>query len=178
MAGESDRALPLPIFDPSPRVLIVTSPYYGDIAAALEAGARKTLALVEASVDVISVPGALEIPGAIQAARDSFDGFVALGCVVRGETSHFDIVAGESARGLMELSLSGLAVGNGILTVENLDQALVRARDLDKGGGAAEASLHLIAAARRFRNPGSGRVPVSTPDIQIAGAPSDSTGRA
>lgn len=178
MAGESDRALPLPIFDPAPRVLIVASPYYGDIAAALESGARKTLALTQASVDLIAVPGALEIPGAIQAARDSYDGFVALGCVIRGETSHFDIVAGESARGLMALNLSGLAVGNGILTVENLDQALVRARDLDKGGGAAEAALHLIAAARRFKSPGAERAPVSTPDIQIAGALGDSTGRA
>lgn len=172
MAGESDRALILPVFDPPPRMLIVTSPYYGDVASALEAGARTMLATTEAHVDMVAVPGALEIPGAIRAAHQHYDGFVALGCVIRGETSHYDIVAGESARGLMDLTLQGYAVGNGILTVENLAQALARAKDQDKGGGAAEAALHLIALARRFRThrsparPGAAPAP---PDIQIAG---------
>ncbi|MEM9047641.1 MAG: 6,7-dimethyl-8-ribityllumazine synthase [Pseudomonadota bacterium] len=179
MAGESDRALILPVFDPPPRVLIVTSPYYGDVATALETGARAVLERAEAHIDILAVPGALEIPGAIRTALRHFDGFVALGCVIRGETAHFDIVAGESARGLMALTLQGHAVGNGILTVENLAQALVRARDQDKGGGAAEAALHLIAAARRFRTHPTPNVPSperAAPDILIADAPQAGSG--
>ncbi|WP_421791720.1 6,7-dimethyl-8-ribityllumazine synthase [Hyphobacterium sp.] len=134
-----------------PRILIVVAPYYNEISDALLAGAKA--ALGEAEVEIVEVPGALEIPGAIATAvksRARFDGFVALGCVIRGETSHYDYVAGESARALMDLTLEGIAVGNGILTVENRDQAMVRARDKDKGGDAAKAALAMIALRERF----------------------------
>ena len=175
MAGESDRALALPLFDPAPRVLIVTSPYYTEIAAALEAGARAMLGRAEAAVDLVAVPGALEIPGAIAQAGQRYDGFVALGCVIRGETAHFDIVAGESARGIMDLTLKGYAIGNGILTVDTMDQALVRAKDQDKGGGAAEAALHLIGLARRFR---ARSFDAGGPDILMAGDAGSGAGTA
>jgi 6,7-dimethyl-8-ribityllumazine synthase len=175
MAGTSDSAPTQLRFDLPPRVLLVVSPYYTEIAAALEAGARAVLERAGAGVDRIDVPGALEIPGAIVQAGQTFEGYVALGCVIRGETAHYDIVAGESARGLMDLTLKGYAIGNGILTVETMDQALVRARDQDKGGGAAEAALHLIALARRFRtrSPRGGEG-----DILMAGSPGQGTGSA
>ena len=100
------------------------------------------------------MPGALEVPGAIAMAAESgrYDGFVALGVVIRGETYHFEIVAGESARGIMALTMDGLAVGNGILTVENEAQAIVRAdpRQLNKGAGAAEAAIALLALREKF----------------------------
>lgn len=134
-----------------PRILIVTAPYYKDVSDALLAGAN--IPLSECEVEIAEVPGALEIPGAIATAvksRARFDGFVALGCVIRGETSHYDYVAGESARALMDLTLEGLAIGNGVLTVENRDQAMVRARDKDKGGDAARAVLAMIALRERF----------------------------
>jgi 6,7-dimethyl-8-ribityllumazine synthase len=102
----------------------------------------------------VTVPGALEVPGAIAAAADTdaFDAFIALGVIIRGETYHFEVVSNESARGIMDLTLAGLAIGNGILTVENEAQALVRAdpEQLDKGGGAAEAALSLFSLQRRF----------------------------
>lgn len=132
----------------APRVLIVESPYYQEVAAALIAGASATLEAAGAEVERIAVPGALEIPGAIALAMRGgrYDGFVALGCVIRGETSHYDIVAGESARGLMDLTLQGAAIGNAILTVESRDQAMVRAdpKQKNKGGDAAEACLRMI----------------------------------
>ncbi|GIX14235.1 MAG: 6,7-dimethyl-8-ribityllumazine synthase [Paracoccaceae bacterium] len=156
MAGQGDRIRTGLVLDPPPQVLLVVAPYYAEIAAALDAGARAMLARTGARVDRIDVPGALEIPGAIALAARHYEGFVALGCVIRGETSHYDIVAGESARGLMELTLRGLAIGNGILTVDNPDQAMRRARDQDKGGDAAAAALQLIALARRF---GAPRIP-------------------
>ena len=138
------------------RVLIVTSPYYTHIAEELEAGALAALNAAGAIVERVEVPGALEIPAAIAMAEEAdagYDGYVALGCVIRGETTHYDIVAGESARALMALSVGeGLAIGNGVLTVENEAQALRRARasELDKGGGAAKACLAMIALRRRF----------------------------
>jgi 6,7-dimethyl-8-ribityllumazine synthase len=104
----------------------------------------------------MTVPGALEIPGAIKLAAGSYDGFVALGCVIRGETYHFEIVANESARGIMDLTVrDGLAVGNGILTVEDEDQALVRARAEKggKGGDAARACLSLMSLKASFAKP-------------------------
>jgi 6,7-dimethyl-8-ribityllumazine synthase len=104
----------------------------------------------------VSVPGALEIPAAIKFAAGCFDGFIALGCVIRGETHHFEIVANESARGLMDLMLrEGLCIGNGILTVEDEEQAVVRARpnEDDKGGDAARACLALMALKSRFDTP-------------------------
>lgn len=135
-------------------VLIVESRFYKDIADELLTGTRQALGEVGASSELLSVPGALEIPGAISFAKaGGYDGFVALGCVIRGETSHYDIVAYESARGLQDLALrDGLAIGNGILTVENREQAFVRARhdQKNKGRDAAEACLAMIGVKQRF----------------------------
>jgi 6,7-dimethyl-8-ribityllumazine synthase len=138
----------------SPNILIVEARFYSHISDALLDGAMAALEKAGASFERITVPGALEIPAAIafaakagEGAGKSVDGYVALGCVIRGETYHFEIVAGESARGLMNLGLThGLCIGNGILTVENEEQALARAaRDqLDKGGDAARAALALV----------------------------------
>jgi 6,7-dimethyl-8-ribityllumazine synthase len=133
------------------RVLIVEARFYPEISDALYDGAAAALGEVE--TDRVTVPGALEIPAAIRLAAGRYDGFIALGCVIRGETYHFEIVANESARGLMDLGVrDGLCIGNGILTVENEDQAFRRARpdELDKGGDAARACLALIALKRRF----------------------------
>ena len=134
------------------RVLIVEARFYPEISDALLEGAVSALGS-EVVTDRVTVPGALEIPGAIRLAAGRYDGFVALGCVIRGETHHFEIVANESARGLMDLMVrDGLCIGNGILTVEDEAQALHRARagELDKGGDAARACLALIALKRRF----------------------------
>lgn len=141
------------------RVLVVEARFYDDIADELLAGAKAVLEAEQASVTVVTVPGALEIPGAIAivteaaAARGQpFDAVVALGCVIRGETGHYDIVAGESARALMDLSVDlRLPIGNGILTVENDEQARARASrsEMDKGGGAAEAALAVLRIKRR-----------------------------
>lgn len=136
------------------RVLIVEGRFYDEIQDALLEGARTVLADCGADAEVVSVPGALEVPGAIAVAEagGGWDGYVALGCVIRGETHHFEVVANESARGLMELTLRGLAVANGILTVEDGEQAWARARatEGDKGGAAARACLDMIALKRRF----------------------------
>jgi 6,7-dimethyl-8-ribityllumazine synthase len=144
----------------NPRILIVEARFYEHISDALLDGATAALGAAGARFERLSVPGALEIPPAIAfAARageedaQPFDGYVALGCVIRGETYHFEIVAGESARGLMELGVNRhLCIGNGILTVENEDQALARAaRDqLDKGGDAARACLALMNVRARM----------------------------
>ena len=135
------------------RVLIVEARYYAHLNDMLLQGAREALDGHE--VEVLTVPGALEVPGALSLAADSgrYDLYVALGVVIRGETYHFEIVAGESARGIMALTMDGLAVGNGILTVENEAQALVRANPAqkDKGGEAAKAALALLALRERFR---------------------------
>ena len=139
-----------------PRILIVESRYYDHIATSLLDGATAALDLAKAQFERITVTGALEIPPAILFASQSdrsYDGYVALGCVIRGETWHFEIVAGESARGLMDLGLQySLCIGNGILTVENEKQAEVRARrdGGDKGGDAARACLSLIETRTRF----------------------------
>ena len=132
------------------RILIVEARFYAHLNDLLVAGAKA--ALSDHEIDVVTVPGALEIPGAIALAADRYDGFVALGVVIRGETFHFEIVAQESARALMALTLDGLAIGNGILTVENEAQALARARpdDKDKGGEAAKAALAMLALKERF----------------------------
>ena len=131
--------------------LIVEARFYNEIVDAQVVGAISALEAGGASFERVSVPGALEIPGAIAMASNGqkfFDGYVALGCVIRGETSHYDTVCNESARGLMELSLAGgLAIGNGIITVENESQAWARA-DIgrkDKGGDAARAALSMAA---------------------------------
>ncbi|MCQ0969964.1 6,7-dimethyl-8-ribityllumazine synthase [Paracoccus sp. TK19116] len=146
--------LPLPHFDAPVRLLIVVAPYYRAIASDLVAGARAAADKAGATVDLVEVPGALEIPTAIgMAARlSNYDGFVALGCVIRGETTHYETVCNDSSRGLTLLGLQGVAIGNGILTVENVEQAEVRAdpQQQNKGGGAAMAALHLIALARKW----------------------------
>jgi len=159
MAGsETHYSLPLPSFDKPVKVLIVVAPYYKDIADNLVAGARAVLDEAGATHDLIEVPGALELPLAIgQAFRMAqFDGFVALGCVIRGETTHYDTVCNDSSRGLMLLGMQGACLGNGILTVENRAQAEMRADPAgqNKGGGAAAAALHLIALARKWGNTG------------------------
>ena len=136
--------------------LIVEARFYAAIADAQVAGAIRALEVGGASFERVSVPGALEIPAAIAMAssgRRHFDGYVALGCVMRGETTHYDTVCNESARGLMHLSLAdGLAIGNGILTVENEGQAWARAdlSRLDKGGDAARAALAMVALREVF----------------------------
>lgn len=135
------------------RILIIAGAFYRDIADPMVAGATAAIQAAGATCEVVEVPGALEIPGAVvqaELADAGFDGYVALGCVIRGETTHYDYVCGESARGLMELTLSGIPVGNGILTVENRDQAMVRAVDKNKGADAAEACLALIALRDKF----------------------------
>ena len=137
---------------PPPHFLIVEARFYEDIADSLVAGAVAALEAAGASHDRLAVPGALEIPGAIAMAAGGatrYDGYVALGCVIRGKTSHFEIVCGESARGLMDLTLRGLAVGNGVLTVENAGQARERADplDKDKGGDAARAAIAMAGIA-------------------------------
>jgi len=140
---------------PGAKLLLVVSPYYRGVADMMQRGAEKAAAQAEVTLDRIFVPGAFEIPAAIAHAAKAnvYDGFVALGCVVRGETSHYDYVCGESARALMDLAtIDGLAIGYGILTVENLEQAQVRAEPArgDKGGEATKAALSMIAIKRRF----------------------------
>lgn len=129
-------------------ILIVQAPYYAEVAEELKRGTEAALTEAGVRFDTLTVPGALEIPGAIAMAEESerYDGYVALGCVIRGETSHYDIVAGESARGLMALSMEGVAVGNAILTCENGEQAMVRASvdGKNKGADAVKAALTMI----------------------------------
>lgn len=142
------------------RVLIVEARYYDDLADALLAGAMAVLKDAGAEVERISVPGSLEIPAAIAIAVDAaqrrrrpYDGVVALGCVIRGDTIHFEIVSNESARGLMDLSIArGLPIGNGIITVNTEAQAFERARveEQDKGGDAARAALALVRLKRQL----------------------------
>jgi 6,7-dimethyl-8-ribityllumazine synthase len=136
-----------------PHILLVEAPYYAHIAGQMRTGAERALDAAGATHEVISVPGAFEIPAAIglvARATARFDGFVALGCVIRGETSHYDHICAESARGLQDLAVrEGLAIGYGILTVENEAQALVRA-PADKGGEAVRACLALVELKRRL----------------------------
>lgn len=136
-------------------ILIVVAPYYEPISDGLQRGAVAAIEAAGASYEVIEVPGALEIPAAIKFAADSgrFDGFVALGCIIRGETTHYDYVCAESAHGLQMLMMAqGLAIGNGILTTENRDQAWVRAdpEQKNKGKDAAEVALSLAALKSKF----------------------------
>lgn len=136
------------------KFLIVEARFYDHLNDMLVAGARAALKAKGHEVEVVSVPGALEIPGTIAMAAEAqmYDGFVAIGVVIRGETYHFEIVAGESARGIMALTMDGIAIGNGILTVEDEDQATVRAdpKQKDKGGEAAKAAMALLALRDRF----------------------------
>ena len=136
------------------KFLIVEARFYDHLNDLLLDGARSAIEAAGHTHETITVPGALEVPGAIALAADSgqYSAFVALGVVIRGETYHFEIVAGESARGLMALSMDGLAIGNGILTTENEAQAIVRAdpAQLNKGAGAAEAALTMMELRTRF----------------------------
>lgn len=157
VTSRTDRAPAEPVA--GARVLIVEGRYYEALADELLAGARAVLEAAEAEVEVVTVPGALEVPVAAEIALEGaelsgrpFDAVVALGCVIRGETYHFEIVAGESSRALMDLALGhGLPLGNGILTVNTEAQAWERARvsEGDKGGGAAHAALELLRLKRR-----------------------------
>jgi 6,7-dimethyl-8-ribityllumazine synthase len=152
IANPNNKLLKLPSFRQQPSILIVVSPYYNKITSALTEGAQAVLRQVNAKVKIIEVPGALEIPTAIRLASKDFSGFVALGCVIRGETSHYETVSNESSRSLSNLGLQGLCIGNGILTVENYAQAELRADPFtqNKGGNAAEASLCLLALREKF----------------------------
>ena len=144
-----------------PHLLIIEARFYDDLADELLRGAVGALERAGATYERVTVPGALEIPAALSMALEAvdegtaeYDGYVALGCVIRGETFHFETVAGESARGLMDLSIDeAIALGNGILTVENDEQAWARARvdGKNKGGAAAEAALRMIALRERFK---------------------------
>jgi len=143
------------------RILIVEARFYDDLADALLDGATQALSAFGAEYDVVTVPGALEIPAAIAFAEEGghrpagkrYDGYVALGCVIRGETYHFEIVSDESARGIMDLTIGKrLCIGNGVLTTEDADQAWARARasEGDKGGGAARAALAMVALKQQL----------------------------
>lgn len=136
------------------KFLIVEARFYDHLNDLLIEGAKAALDDAGYKYEVVTVPGALEIPGAIALAAESgrYDGFVAIGVVIRGETYHFEVVSNESARGLMALSMDAIAIGNGILTVENEEQALVRARkdQKDKGGEAAKAAIAMLALRDKF----------------------------
>ncbi len=160
MAGTSHYIMPRAEFDQKPKLLIVISPYYKDIADNLLSGAQAEIEAAGATHETVQVPGALEISTAIGIAErlGNFDGYVALGCVIRGETTHYETVCNDSSRALQMLGLQGLCIGNGILTVETQKQAEVRAdtKDQNKGGGAAAAALHLIALSRKWGGARSG----------------------
>jgi 6,7-dimethyl-8-ribityllumazine synthase len=171
---ETHYTLPRPDFDKPAKVLIVVAPYYRDIADNLVAGATGEIEACGATWDLVEVPGALEIPTAITIAdrRSNFDAFVALGCVIRGETTHYDTVCNDSSRALQMMGLQGLCIGNGILTVETRKQAEVRADpgEMNKGAGAASAALHLLALSRKWggQSKGIGFKPMSE-TIRLAG---------
>ena len=137
------------------RILILEARFYAAMCDELAKGAIAAIERAGAKWERVAVPGALELPGAIALASASkrYDGFVALGCVLRGETTHYDIVANESARGIMDLTMKGLCIGNGILTCETEAQAWARSKvsEMDKGGGAAEAALTMIRFARSMK---------------------------
>ena len=177
MAGPSHYIIPLPQFEKPVKILIVASPYYKDISDHQIAGATAEIEKAGGTWEIVEVPGAVEIPTAIGIAErlSNFDGYVALGCVIRGETSHYDTVCNDSSRALQLLGLQGVCIGNGILTVENRDQAVVRAdpAEMNKGGGAAAAALHLVALARKW---GESDKPVGfTQEILLAGNTSGKT---
>ena len=136
------------------KFLIVEARFYGHLNDMLIEGAKEALKSAGHEADVITVPGALEVPGAIALAAESdkYDGFIAIGVVIRGETYHFEIVAGESARAIMALTMDGIPIGNGILTTENEEQALVRAdpAQKNKGGEAAQAAIRMLELSAKF----------------------------
>ena len=147
---EKKQSLVPPVLDS--KIALVVSPYYLEITNNLIAGATKALLEFKVETKTIEVDGALEIPGAISIARESFNAFVALGCIIRGETSHYEIVSQNSAQGIMQLTLQGICIGNGIITVENFNQAHERSdlNDLDKGGDAARAAVGLMILKQEY----------------------------
>ncbi len=153
-------ALPKPSLQNDPKVLIVVAPYYQSITDNLLKGAKAEILESNCTFDIVEVPGALEIATAIGIAErlEKFDAYVALGCVIRGETTHYETVCNDSSRGLTLLGLQGLCIGNGILTVENLEQARERADPemQNKGGGAAAAALHLLSLSQKWASNNSG----------------------
>jgi len=173
-SAEQHYILPRPKFDKPVKLLIAVAPYYRDIADNLISGAKAEIEACGGTWDLVEVPGALEVPTAIGIAErmSNFDGYVALGCIIRGETTHYDTVCNDSSRALQMLGLQGLCIGNGILTVENRAQAEVRAdvADQNKGGGAAAAALHLIALSRKWgdRREGVGFMPAAE-EYKLAG---------
>ncbi len=177
MAG-SEYTMPRAELEKPAKLLIVVAPFYRDIADNLIVGATAEIVATGATYDLVEVPGALELPTAIGIAErlSNFDGYVALGCVIRGETTHYETVCNDSSRGITLLGLQGLCVGNGILTVENRDQAEARADParMNKGAGAAAAALHLIALTRKWGAPrkGVGFIP-GAEEMRIAGNPKD-----
>lgn len=173
-AAEQHYILPRPAFDAPVKIAIVVAPYYKDIADNLIAGATAEIEAAGGTYEIVEVPGALEVPTAIGIAErmSNFDGYVALGCVIRGETTHYDTVCNDSSRAIQLLGLQGLCIGNGILTVENRAQAEVRAdpADQNKGGGAAAAALHLIALGRKWGGQRKGVGFMPAPDeFKLAG---------
>jgi 6,7-dimethyl-8-ribityllumazine synthase len=150
-------------------LLILEARFYSELCDELCKGAIAAIERAGASWERMAVPGALEIPGAIAMAHETgiYHGYVALGCVLRGETTHYDIVANESSRGIMDLTLEGLCIGNGILTCENEAQAWARAKvdEMDKGGGAAEAALTMIRFQRVM-----GRIAAEADDADLQAA--------
>jgi 6,7-dimethyl-8-ribityllumazine synthase len=179
MAG-SEYSLPRAELSKPAKLLIAVAPFYRDIADWMIEGAVAEAEAWGASHDLIEVPGALELPSAIGIAErlSSFDGYVALGCVIRGETTHYETVCNDSSRALTLLGLQGLCIGNGILTVENRDQAEARADParMNKGAGAAAAALHLIALTRKWGAPRKGVGFMSGGDeYRIAGQSKDNS---
>ena len=172
--AEHEYSLPRAEFDKPVKLLIVVAPFYRDIADNLIAGAVAEIEAAGGTYEIAEVPGALEIPTAngIAERMSNFDGYVALGCVIRGETTHYETVCNDSSRGIALLGLQGLCIGNGILTVETRAQAEVRADPgrMNKGAGAAAAALHLIALARKWGGPrkGVGFQP-ATDEYRLAG---------
>ena len=151
MRAENSRKHDLPDFTQKLKICIVSAPYYKDITENLIRGALNVLKRINADTEIIEVSGALEIPTAIKLMENQFDGFIAVGCVIRGETTHYEIVSTESSRGLTHLGLEKVCIGNAILTVENRMQAEKRAdpKVFDKGGEACIALLSIIKIKRR-----------------------------
>ncbi|MGR3540466.1 MAG: 6,7-dimethyl-8-ribityllumazine synthase [Hasllibacter sp.] len=160
MAGHSDNVAELPTFDEAPKIALVIAHYYKAIGDAQIASASSVIEAAGGTCEVVNVPGSLEIGPAIAMLhkKGEHDGYVALGCVIRGRTSHYDVVVNESARAITMLGLAGACIGNGIITVEDRAQAEERADTdrLDTAGGAAQAALHLIALRNRLDPPVKG----------------------
>ena len=151
MRAEKSRKQDIPDFTEKLKICIVSAPYYKDITENLIRGALNVLKRINADTEIVEVSGALEIPTAIKLMENQFDGFIAVGCVIRGETTHYEIVSTESSRGLANLGLEKVCIGNAILTVENRLQAEERAdpKVFDKGGEACNALLSIIKIKRR-----------------------------